>query len=255
MMDSSLFLLVDNQPISLGQALKYLKSAGKLDLVIWEIKRQHVLAQELQVLEENEVSANLIEQMVIDFRLEHQLNSPEIFKQWLESERIDYATFREKIAFNFQVERLKTCVTQPNIEEYFINQKINLDRIVLSRLVVEEQALAEELQSQILEDGARFEQLVQEYSIVASDRISNGMIGPVSRGSMPDEVRAYIDLASPGELIEPIEIDGDWYLFRVENFLPAALDEQMRQELEDELFEQWLEDKIKKIDAELQVDF
>ena len=41
---------------------------------------------------------------------------------------------------------------------------------MLSRLVVEEQALAEELYSQILEDGARFEQLVQEYS-VTEDRV------------------------------------------------------------------------------------
>lgn len=254
MMDSSLFLLVDDQPISLGQALKYLKSAGKLELVLWEIMRQHVLTQELQILDKDEISVDLIEQMVIDFRLEHQLNSSEIFQQWLASEGLDYATFRKKIAFNFKVERLKARVTQLNVQEYFIEHKINLDRVVLSRLVVEERALAEELQSQILEDGARFEQLVQEYS-VATDRISNGMMGPVSRGAMPDKVRASVDLANPGELIGPLEIEGLWYLFRVENFLPAALDETTKQELEDELFEQWLEDKIKRIDAKLQVDF
>lgn len=254
MMDSSLFLLVDDQPISLGQALKYLESAGKLELVLWEIMRQHVLVQELQILGKDEISADLIEQMVIDFRLERQLTNSEIFQQWLTSERLDYATFRKKIAFNFRVERLKARVTQPKIQEYFIEQKINLDRVVLSRLVVEDRSLAEELQSQILEDGARFERLVQEYS-VATDRISNGMMGLVSRGAMPDKVRASVDLANPGELIEPLEIEGLWYLFRVENFLPAALDENMRQELEDELFEQWLEDKIKRIDAKLQVDF
>ncbi len=254
MMDSSLFLLVDDQPISLGQALKYLESAGKLELVLWEIMRQHVLVQELQILGKDEISADLIEQMVIDFRLERQLTNSEIFQQWLTSEMLDYATFRKKIAFDFKVEKLKARVTQPRIQEYFIEQKINLDRVVLSRLVVEDRSLAEELQSQILEDGARFERLVQEYS-VATDRISNGMMGLVSRGAMPDKVRASVDLANPGELIGPLEIEGLWYLFRVENFLPAALDENMKQELEDELFEQWLEDKIKRIDAKLQVDF
>ncbi len=253
-MDSSQFLLLDDQSISLGQALKYLESAGKLEFVIWEIMRQHVLEQELQVFGENEISADLIEQMVIDFRLERQLTSSEIFQQWLVSEGLNYAAFRKKIAFNFNVEKLKARVTQPNVQEYFIERKIYLDRVVLSRLVVEDQALAEELQSQIIEDSARFEQLVQEYS-VTTDRISNGMMGPVSRGAMPDTVRASVDLANTGELIGPLEIDGFWYLFRVENFLPAALDEQMRQELEEELFEQWLEDKVKRIDAKLQVDF
>lgn len=253
-MDSSQFLLLDDQTISLGQALKYLESAGKLEFVIWEIMRQHVLEQELQVLGENEISADLIEQMVIDFRLDRQLTSSEIFQQWLVSEGLNYAAFRKNIAFNFKVERLKAHVTQPNVQEYFIERKIYLDRVVLSRLVVEDQALAEELQSQIIEDGARFEQLVQEHS-VATDRISNGMMGPVSRGAMPDTVRASVDIANTGELIGPLEIDGFWYLFRVENLLPAALDKQMRQELEDELFEQWLEDKVKRIDAKLQVDF
>lgn len=254
MMKSSLFLLVDDQPISLEQALRYLESAGKLDLVLWEIIRQHVLEQELQVLEENEISADIIEQMVIDFRLERQLTNSKIFQEWLANEGLDYAKFRKKIAFNFNIEKLKADVTDANIQEYFIEQKIYLDRVVLSRLVVEEQALAEELQSQIVEDGARFERLVQEYSI-ATDRISNGMMGPISRGAMPHKLRAAVDLANPGELIEPLEIDGLWYLFRVENFLPATLDENLKQELEDEIFEQWLEDKVKSIDAKLQVDF
>lgn len=253
-MESSLFLLVDNQPISLGQALRYLESAGKLEFVLWEIMRQHVLEQELQVLEKDEISADLIEQMVIEFRLERQLTNYEIFQQWLISEGLDYASFRKQIAFNFKVERLKARVTETNVQEYFIANKIYLDQVVLSRLVVAEQALAEELQSQILEDGARFEQLVQEYSI-ATDQISNGMMGPVSRGAMPDTVRASIDLANTGDLLGPLEIEGLWYLFRVENFLPAALDETMKQDLENELFEQWLEEKVKSIDAKLQVDF
>lgn len=254
MIESSLFLTVDDQPISLGQALRYLESVGKLEFFLWEIMRQYVLEQELQVLDENEISTELIEQMVIDFRLERQLTNAEIFQQWLISEGLDYASFRKKVAFNFQVEKLKARVTQPNVQEYFIENKIYLDRVVLSRLVVEEQALAEELHSQILEDGARFEQLVQEYSI-AGDRISNGMMGPISRGAMPDTVRASVDLANNGDLIGPLEIEGLWYLFRVENVLPAALDEEMKQKLEEDIFEQWLEDKVKKIDAKLQVDF
>lgn len=254
MMESSLFLLVDDQPISLGQALRYLESAAKLEFVLWQIIRQHVLEQELKVLEENEISADIIEQWVIDFRLERQLTNSQIFQEWLANEGLDYATFRKKIASNLKLEKLKSHITEANIQEYFIEQKIYLDRVVLSRLVVEAQALAEELQSQIVEDGARFEQLVQKYSI-ATDRISNGMMGPISRGAMPDILRAFVDVANTGELIGPLEIDGLWYLFRVENFLPAMLDEKLKQELENELFEQWLEEKVKRIDVKFLVNF
>jgi len=68
---------------------------------------------------------------------------------------------------------------------------------VLSRIAVTEKELAE-LRSQILE-GARFEQLAQEYSLT-DERIVNGMMGPISRGQMPDFLRALVDLSSPGEL-------------------------------------------------------
>ncbi|OUL24220.1 peptidylprolyl isomerase [Nostoc sp. T09] len=253
-MESSLLLTADDQPISIEQALRYLDSAGKLESVIWEIMRQHVIEKELQALEELDISSELLDQVILDFRLENELTNYESFQEWLNNQGLDYAIFRREIAAKLKLEKLKVQVTEPNIQEYFIERKIFLDRVVLSRLVVEEQALAEELKSQILEDDVRFEQLVQEYS-VEDDRVFNGMMGAVSRGTMPDPLRASVDLANPGELIGPLEINGLWYLIRVEKFIEASLEEQLKQELEDELFEQWLEEKIQNIKVSLQVKF
>jgi parvulin-like peptidyl-prolyl isomerase len=254
MSESSLFLTADDAPISLGQALRYLKSSGKLESVLWEVVRQHVIEKELQTQQDFAISSDVIDQVVMDFRVENQLIGYESFQDWLASEGIDSATFRQQIAFNLKLEELKAKVTEPNIQEYFIERKLFLDRVVLSRLVVEEQALAQELKSQIVEDGARFEQLVQEYSVV-EDQIFNGMMGAVSRGTMPDALRTVVDLAKPGDLLEPLEIQGLWYLVRVEKFLSAALDEQLGQELQDELFEKWLDDKIQAMNVKLEVKF
>lgn len=253
MNESSLFLTADDTSLTLGQALSYLESSGKLESFIWEIIRQHVIEKEL-ITQQVTINPDVIDQVVIDFRLENQLTDYESFQEWLTSEGIDSATFRGQIAFNLKLQSLKTTVTQPNLQEYFIERKLFLDKVVLSRLVVENQALAQELKSQIVEDGVRFEQLVQEYS-VAEDRIFNGMMGAVSRGSMPDKLRVAVDLATPGDLLEPLEIEGLWYLFRVEKFLSAALDEQLEQELQDELFEKWLDDKIQAMNVKLEVKF
>ncbi|MBA3921856.1 MAG: peptidyl-prolyl cis-trans isomerase [Nostocaceae cyanobacterium] len=253
-MEPSLFLTADEQPISLEQALKYLDSAGKLESVLWEIMRSYVIDQELQTLEEFDISSELLDQVVLDWRLENDLTNYATFQEWLANQGLDYRTFRSQIADKLKLEKLKAQVTEANLREYFIERKIFLDRVVLSRLVVEEQALAEELKSQILEDGAKFEQLVQEYSLT-DDRILNGMMGAVSKGTLPTVLRAALDLANPGELIEPLEIEGLWYLVRVEKLLPAPLDEQLKEELAHELFEQWLEDKIQNINVQLQVKF
>jgi parvulin-like peptidyl-prolyl isomerase len=255
MMESiSPFLTADGYPISIGQALSYLESSGKLNSVLWEIMRQYVIEKELQASEELDIGSDLIEQAVIDFRLERQLTTIESFQAWLANERISYPTFREKVVFDLKLEKLKFKITKVNLEEYFIKRKLHLDQVVLSRLVVEEQTLAEELKSQILEDGIRFEHLAQEYSI-AEDSMLNGMMGAISKGAMPDDLRMAIDLAESGELIGPLQIEELWYLFRVEKLLPASLNESLKQALEDELFEQWLEEKIERTDVQLKVDY
>jgi parvulin-like peptidyl-prolyl isomerase len=143
-------------------------------------------------------------------------------------------------------------VTAAKLSEYFIERKIFLDRVVISRIVVDSRELADELQIQI-EEGGNFEQLAKEYSL-ADDRIVNGMMGPISRGTMPDVLRAAIDVANPGQVVGPIELDGRYGLFRVEQFLPASLeDTQLKQALQNELFEKWLAEKIQKLTVKLQV--
>ena len=80
------------------------------------------------------------------------------------------------------------------------------------------------------------------------------MMGPVSRGTLPDTIRAQIDAAQPGSLIGPLELEEKWGLFRVEEFLEASMDDaQLQQTLRNELFERWLSEKMQKMDVKLQV--
>ncbi len=251
-MESLSFLTVDDQPLSIDKAVKYLQASGKLAQFIGDILRQHVIEQEIQTRDDIEISPALTEQTIIDFRLKNQLTDPQTFQEWLKNNGTDYATFHSSVAFGFKLEKLKTLVTETKLPEYFIERKIFLDRVILSRIVVNNQELSEELQTQI-EEGGSFEQLAKEYSL-SDDRMVNGMMGPISRGTMPDKLRAAVDIATPGQLVGPIEIEESYGLFRVEQFLPASLeDTQLKQALQNELFEKWLAEKIQKLTVKLQV--
>ncbi|MBD1896981.1 peptidylprolyl isomerase [Coleofasciculus sp. FACHB-129] len=250
-MESVPFLIVNGQSISLKETLKYLQFSGKLSSFIGEILRQYVVDKELKNLK-LDISLAAIEQAVIDFRLQRNLADPKSFQEWLVRSGIDYETFHNQVKSGFQLTKLKIQIAEPKLQEYFIERKLFLDRFVLSRLVVAQQELAEELYSQI-EEGASFEQLAQEYSLT-DDRIVNGMMGPVSRGTLPDQIRAAIDTASPGRLLEPLKLEERWALFRVEKFLPASLeDSQLKEALQNELFEQWLAQKIQNLTVKLQI--
>ncbi|AUT03835.1 peptidylprolyl isomerase [Nostoc sp. CENA543] len=251
-MENLTFLSVDDQAISLEQTVKYLQVSGKLGQFISDVLRQYVIEQEFNNRGDMEINPALTEQTIIDFRLKNQLADPQAFQEWLKRNGTDYNTFHTAITSNFKLEKLKAVVTEAKISEYFIERKIFLDRVVISRIVVDSRELAEELQLQIAEGGS-FEQLAKEYS-QADDRIVNGMMGPISRGTMPDVLRAAVDMAQLGQVIGPIELDGRYGLFRVEQFLPASLeDTQLTQALQNELFEKWLAEKIQKLTVKLQV--
>lgn len=252
-MTPDIFLTVDDQPISLGQALRHLQTSRKLDSFIEEILRQHVLEEELRSRRDLEIEPAVTEQAIVDFRLQNQLTDAQEFQAWLVHNGMDYAAFHQQVASSFKLTKLKAQITDQGLHKHFIERKIFLDRVVLSHIVVANQELAEELLHQI-EEGVGFEQLAQEHSL-ADDRIVNGMMGPISRGNMPDVLRAAIDAVEPGSLIGPVEIDGLWEIFRVEQFLPASLeDTKLEQALQDELFEHWLTGKIQKMAVKLQVD-
>ncbi|NJP09435.1 MAG: peptidylprolyl isomerase [Leptolyngbyaceae cyanobacterium RU_5_1] len=251
-MESKALLIVDEQPLSLRQSLRYLQMAGKLQGFIGDILRQYVLERELETRQDLNISSAVVEQAVVDFRLQNQLTDPQAFQDWLTRNGTNYELFHTQITNSFKLEKLKAQVTEGRLQEHFIERKLMLDRVVLSRIVVESKELAEELHTQISE-GASFEELAREYS-KADERIANGMMGPVSRGTMPDALRAAIDSTNPSSLIGPMQIENYWAIFRVEQFLPATLeDNQLKQGMQNELFERWLAEKIQTMTVKLQV--
>ena len=251
-MASQPFLIVDEQPIFLEQALKYLQTSGKIGPFIGEILRQHVIEQELQKQGDPNVEFALVEQGIIDFRIQNQLTDPKRFQEWLASKGIDYPTFHNQFASTFKLEKLKAQVTLAKLQEYYVERKVFLDRVVLSRIIVDTQEMARKLHSEI-EQGASFEQLAREHSLT-DDRIANGMMGAISRGTLPEALGTAVDSAMPGQVIGPIQVDGRWGLFRFEQFIPASLEDgQLRQALQNEMFERWLGEKLQKLNVKLQV--
>ncbi len=246
------FLLVDNQPIYFQQAIQYLQASGKFNPLVTDILRQYLLEREVNFRQDLEINPALTEQAMVDFRLQNNLTDPKKFQQWLQENNTNYEALHQRLVATFKLTKLKNTITESKLQEYFIEKKIFLDRVVLSRIIVDNKELAEEIFTQI-EEGSSFEKLAQEWSM-AEDKVVNGMLGPVSRGSIPDNLRAPIDKAKQGEVIGPIELEGRWGLFRVEQFLSASLDDvQLKQTLENEIFDQWLTDQMKKMDVKFQM--
>src|SRR3712207_6686893 len=97
-MASEPFLTIDDQPISVGQVLGYLQATRKLEGFIGDIVRQFVIERELQSQQDNlNISSAVVEQAVIDFRLQNQLTEANQFQDWLTSNGLTYEGFHNQV--------------------------------------------------------------------------------------------------------------------------------------------------------------
>jgi len=246
-----LVLAIANHPISFQQALKSLRTSGKLSLFLEEIATQYLLEQEFQQRSDLEIQASVIEEAIATFQQQNGLTELQNFQSWLRNKGWDESIFREQITLSLKLEKFKVQLAQPQLSQYFIENKLLLDQVVLSRIVVASQDLAKELKIQIVEEGGSFERLAQTYS-QSEDGAMNGMMGTVSRLQIQQTIAIDVYTAEVGEIIGPIACNDDcWCLIRVEKMLPATLDYAITQQLQDEIFQQWLSNKMQSLVIEL----
>lgn len=129
------FITVNDESIVLGQALKYLQAAGKLQPMITDILREYILDRELKSRSDLDIPVASIEQAVVNFRLQRNLSDPQAFQQWLENNRMSYEAFHQQIIAGFKREKLKLLVVEPELENYFLQRKPALDAVVLSNFI------------------------------------------------------------------------------------------------------------------------
>ena len=243
----------DNDSITLSQSLQYLQNSGKLQEFLANILRQYVIDKELQSRDEVNSNAAAIEQAVINFRLERNLSDPQAFQTWLDENRLTYKSFHDQVSNGFKRETLKLAVVKENLEEYFQERKPFLDSVVLSRIVVDDYEMAESLKSKIASGEGSFEALAREYSLTTERRV-NGMMGAVSKATLPDTLKSTIEGAKVGQIIGPFEVEGRWCLFRIEEFIDVTLETKgIKKQLQDELFDRWMNEQLKTLTVKMQI--
>ena len=129
------------------------------------------------------------------------------------------------------------------IGSYYLTRKAQLDRVVCSIIQVVDGTIAQELYFRICAEPKIFSKLALNYS-QGAESFDGGKVGPVQISRLHPTISTQLLLLKPGE-ISPLFVIDNFYVFtRLEQVVPAQFDEELRQMLLDELFEQWLQSKI-----------
>lgn len=250
MMENIPLLKIDEDIISLEQAFNYLRASGELPRFLLEITRQYIVEQAIKQQSIEIPAQELVEQFMLEFRLQQDLKTLDSFHAWLADQGINYTQFRKKIEYLIQSDILKKKIVQPQLEDYFFQKKDDLTRIVLSRIVVETAELAEQIKLKLVEQNADFTQLAKDYSVV-DDAIIGGVIGAVTHGDMPEVVYNATANVTPKQIIGPIQIENRYCLLKIEDVLIANLDDSLKRDLSNKLFDEWLKKRLQEVNIKL----
>ena len=236
-------ITIDDRPTSLRDVLRSWKIAGRLEGLLRQVVEEKLIADAAQ-RENVSISDAELQAGADAFRQTHGLHLAEKTHAWLRAHRLTVEDFQERIQAGLLRRKLAEHLVGGQIERYFAENRTQFDRARLSQIVVDREGVAQELLTQLIEDGADFAVLARKHSRDAETRQAGGFLGVLDRRKLSPAVEAAVFGARPGDTVGPFKTPHGWHLIRVEELLPAQLDEQTAGVIRERLFQDWLQHRL-----------
>lgn len=217
----------------------FLKHEVHLKDICQRIAQQHIVhqaAQERGIV----VTPEEIQQEADRQRYQRQLESASATFAWLEEQLITPDDWESGIREQLLSRKLATALFEGEVEKYFAEHRLDFEQVVLYRIRVPYQQLAQELFYQIEEGEISFFEAAHLYDTDESRRFQCGYEGKIYRWSLQPTIAALVFGARIGELIGPLANEQHYDLLRVEELITAELTPETRKDIIDRLFQEWL---------------
>lgn len=181
-----------------------------------------------------------------EFYQQWRLTDPEQRINWLSHYGLTQDHLEQLATRKLRIDKFKKAKWGRQVSSEFLQHKRDLDQVVYSLIRTKDYGLAIELYFRIQEDEQSFGELATQYS-QGEESQTNGILGPMELGSLHTQFAQYLYTCPIGEVQPPIGF-GNWQLIvRVEEVIPAKLDEAMRQRFFNEKFEAWFQEQLQNL--------
>ena len=135
------------------------------------------------------------------------------------------------------------------VDQLYSERKHELNVLTLSRIVCRERARAQQAKRRLADSASDFAGVAREYSEEETTRELGGYLGQVRWGMLPPEVDQLVFGVDSGALVGPLQQDNFWVLYRVDDVQRTELTDELREQIADRLFSDWLEDAVRHAEA------
>lgn len=198
-----------------------------------------------QAIANTECTDQEIEQARQQFFNQYQISSDEHLQAWLKKNYLTKEQLEKRITRGIKLEKFKLETYGSKLESYYLKRKSQFDKVVYSLIRMKDASIAQTLYFRIQAGEQTFEEVAKKYSQGAESQ-TGGLIGPVELNVPHPQISQMLTTSQPGKLLPPTRI-GEWVvILRLEKYLAAQLDFQMKQRLLNELFNNWLNEQLQK---------
>ncbi len=233
-------LKIGNRLITAEELVPLLASYQLLPQLLRELVTDQAIAEIACTVEEQ---AQCLQQ----FCQQQQISSAAEKQVWLAKNHLTEQQLAPLVTRSLRLERYKKATWGPKLESYFLQRKSQLDRAIYGLVRLQDLGVAQELYFRISEGEQSFALLAREYS-QGPEAQTGGLVGPAELGTLHPTLAKVLTVSQPEQLWAPIQLGQWWVVIRLEKFIPAQLDETMRQRLLDELFQSWLQEQLDTLD-------
>lgn len=238
--------MVNFSSISLDPAeiIDFLRGDLRLEEIYREIIGQKIIAQ---VAQDHGliVTPEEIQMAVEQFCIERGLDYPAHLSAWLSEHMLTLSELKQQIERMLFAKKLSKELFSERIQLLFTQDSRQFEQILLYRIVVPYQSLAQEVFYQIEEEEISFYEAAHLYDIDERRRLQCGYEGQKQRHMLQPELTDILFNARVGEVVGPIKTPEDTYeLFLIDDFLPPSLTPELYENTLQQMLQEWLNNEI-----------
>lgn len=216
---------------------KQLALVRRMELASILVRRN--LEEEITLLVK--LSPEWVEQAVVNFRGDEDLDNLLVQKEWSELD-LHLHVCRPEALRRFAAQRFG-----PGLEDRFLASKGGRDQVIYSLLRVKDAGLARELWIRLEEGEITFAEAASAYS-EGPESQRKGVMGPMEIGTLqPQPLQDLLRGLRPGEISSP-KLLGEWHvLLRLEQLTPARFNDELRSRMQDEALNEFLNNRVNRL--------
>ena len=201
-------------------------------------------------IEQITLDKNIEEEAIKGWREKLGLNEEESLQAWLKKNDMGKEDFKRLALNKIKQSAYSHQNFASKVDKKYLERKDFLDIVIYSLIRVKDPYLAREIYLRLVDKEACFGDLATLYSRGLESK-TRGVIGPIELAKTHPTLIEIFRNCTPGVVQPPTQIEGLFVVTRLESLDESKLDKSMRKNMEEELFDEWIESESKTLVSNL----